>query len=60
MIFPKSKIKFFTLWQKIRDGLLSMGDAIALLPRKDMAIADMKAKKVKPVDEADSSPPVTM
>jgi hypothetical protein len=60
MILPQSKIKFFTLWRKIRDGLLSIDEAVALLPRKDMVIAGMKAKRVRSVDEAGGSPPVTM
>ena len=44
----------------IRDGLLSMSEAVALLPRKDMVVADMKAKRTRPVDKADGSSPVTI
>lgn len=45
MLLRKSRLKFFSLWQKVRDGSLSTSDAIALLPRRDMYIAELKAKK---------------
>jgi len=47
MLLPKSKIRFFSLWQRVRDGSLSDSDAIALLPKRDMCIAEMKAKRVR-------------
>ncbi len=47
MLFPKSRIRFFSLWQRVRDGSLSVSDAIALLPQRDMRIAEMKAKKAE-------------
>ena len=47
MVFPKSKIKFISLWQKIRDGSLSVSDAIASLPRRDMYMQELKAKKAE-------------
>ncbi|KAI9868622.1 MAG: hypothetical protein M1813_004472 [Trichoglossum hirsutum] len=47
MILPRSKVRFFSLWQEIRDGSLSTSDAVAKLPRKDMAIAEMEAKHAR-------------
>jgi hypothetical protein len=47
MLFPKSRIRFFSLWQRLRDESLSVNDAIALLPQRDMRIAEMKAKKAE-------------
>jgi hypothetical protein len=54
MILPKSILKFFSLWQGVRDGSLILSDAIASLPRRDMRIAKIKARQAKkagkPVD----------
>jgi hypothetical protein len=44
MIFPKSRLKLFSLWQRVRDGSLNLNDAIASLPKRDMRVAAMKAK----------------
>lgn len=47
MLLPRSKIKFFSLWRRVRDGSLSVSDAIASLPRQDMRIAEMKARQAE-------------
>jgi hypothetical protein len=47
MLFPRSRIRFISLWHRVRDGSLSVSDAIALLPQRDMRIAEMKAKKAE-------------
>jgi hypothetical protein len=47
MLLPRSKIKFFSLWQRVRDGSLSVSDAIASLPRQDMRIAEIKARQAE-------------
>ena len=47
MLLPRSKIKFFSLWQRVRDGSLSLNDAIASLPQQDMRIAEMKARQAE-------------
>jgi hypothetical protein len=44
MLLPQSKIKFFSLWRMIRDGSLDIDEAITLLPRRDMRIAEMKKR----------------
>jgi hypothetical protein len=44
MLFPKSRLKLFSLWQRVRDGSLNLSDAIASLPKRDMRIAAMEAK----------------
>jgi hypothetical protein len=41
---PNSKIKFFSLWRMIQDRSLSINNAIASLPLKDMHIAEIKQK----------------
>src|SRR5271156_1235280 len=45
MLLPQSKIKFFSLWRMIRDRSLGIDEAITLLPRRDMRIAEMKHKR---------------
>jgi len=47
MFLPRSKIKFFSLWQSVGDGSLSVSDAIASLPKQDMRIAGMKARQAE-------------
>lgn len=44
MLFPDSKLKFFSLWRRIRSGSLSVGDAVTFLPKRDMRMAELKAK----------------
>src|ERR1700722_12652884 len=44
MLLPQSRIKFFSLWRMIRDRSLSIDEAIALLPKRDMRIAKMKQR----------------
>jgi len=44
MRLPRSKMKFFSLWRMIRDGSLSIDEAITLLPQRDMRVAGMKQK----------------
>jgi hypothetical protein len=47
MLLPRSKIKFFSLWRMIRDGSLSIDEAITLLPKRDMRIAEMHQRMPK-------------
>jgi len=44
ILLPKSWIKFLSLWRGIGDGSLSVSDAIAKLPKRDMRLAELKAK----------------
>jgi hypothetical protein len=44
MLLPQSKNKFFSLWRMIRDGSLGIDEATALLPQRDMHIAEMKQR----------------
>ena len=47
MLLPQSKIKFFSLWRKVRDGSLGIDEARRLLPQRDMRIAEMKQRMQK-------------
>jgi len=47
MLLPQSKIKFFSLWRMIGDGLLDIDEAITLLPKRDMRIAEMMQRMPK-------------
>jgi hypothetical protein len=49
MLLPQSKIKFFSLWRKVRDGSLGIDEARRLLPQRDMHIAEMKQRMQKRV-----------
>jgi len=51
MCLPRSKIKFFALWQSVRDGSISFSDAIASLPRQDLRIAETKAREMLALQE---------
>jgi tetratricopeptide repeat protein len=51
MYLPRSKIKFFALWHSVRDGSISLSDAIASLPGQDLRIAEMKARQMLALQE---------
>ena len=47
MLLPRSKIKFFSLWRKVKEGSLNVDDAVALLPKRDMRIVEIKARQAE-------------
>ena len=47
MLLPKSRLKFFSLWQRVRDGSLNLSQAIVSLPRRDMRIVEIKARQAE-------------
>src|SRR2546421_9700114 len=47
MLLPQSKIKFFSLWRRIRERSLGIDEAISLLPKRDMRIAEIKQRMPK-------------